>query len=534
MSTKTYSSKMSTKTTKESKPLVSTTMVVESSSTFKDTIKPSNEFMQVFKLTYIFSKVQSKFNKKQIRTIEIKMDKLFHKVINSQDTKFEDIITLAYICEHMCFTYMKSDQTEKLSAAKDYILRCLHLIKDKELHPKIILLTLRAYSQLSVIYHKQRKLESAIETLDKAVDLYLIYIEKHSEYDIPIDYEDIIIKPSEQINGYSKLKALYIFILEISTDIHSNMKSKVSESFMLSRHLLLVDNLDCLQTSEECVQWTEKATIVCNYLVISNRFAEAKNYIKQTCLVQRAIVAKYAENIGKASLSEISMLLQQIITTSKLIILCQMRYGAALLCQSMKRLLRLEKNVDSKTNNSINKELSNSEGRPLRRLLLFYPNAEKYYPNMYNVIPFTYILKYNEAQKEFSYILNMMYILKLHLDFVEDVNFYIRCRLYTSNMYKYMVFYEKDTASQFLLQKRCAEILEEAANFLGDRNNSKLLRHLWLQLTIAYSTLIDMKLEDIEEANLPYLSQKHIALVDEINVLVAKSLIFLRKYMYSK
>ncbi|XP_032662760.1 uncharacterized protein LOC116840310 [Odontomachus brunneus] len=522
---------MSTRTTYKLKCL-SVMEVVESSSNFEDTIKPSDEFLQVFKLTRS-CKDQSNF-KKQMRTIEIKMDKLFLKVINSQDTKFEDIITLAYSCHHLCFAYIKSDQTKKLSAAKDSILRCLHFIKDKEVDPKIILLTLKAYNLLSHIYQKQQKLENAIEALDKAIDLYLIYMEEHSKYDIPIDYEDIIIKPSEQINGYIKLKCLYMHILQTSTDIHLKMKSKANESFMLSRHLLLIEKLNCLLTTEEYVQWIEKATTVCNYLIMGNRFAEAKNYLEKLYFIQKALHAKYFDTLEKGLPSQTSMLLNQSAFTFKLVISCYVRNNITLFYQSVKRLLRLETNQHSEADNSIIKELK-SVGRASRRLLIFYPDMKENFDNTYHATRFAYILKYNEALKQFIDIVRIIYNSKLHLNFVGDVKLCIRCRLYISNAYKYMAFYEKDTATQFLLRKGGAETLEEVANVLGDRNDCKLLRLLWLQLSIAYSTLIDMKLDDIEASYLPYLPQSYFALeIDEINILVAKSSIFLQKYMCSK
>ncbi|XP_032662923.1 uncharacterized protein LOC116840388 isoform X5 [Odontomachus brunneus] len=90
---------MSTETTDESKymsALVPGKGMVEISCSFLDTIKPSDEFVQVFKITYILARDKNKNNTKQIKTIEIKMKKLFHKVINSQDTKLDDVITLAY------------------------------------------------------------------------------------------------------------------------------------------------------------------------------------------------------------------------------------------------------------------------------------------------------------------------------------------------------------------------------------------------------------------------------------------------------
>ncbi|XP_032662921.1 uncharacterized protein LOC116840388 isoform X3 [Odontomachus brunneus] len=520
---------MSTDTTDESKcESVPTTKVVESSCSFEDTVKPSDEFLQVFKLTYTFSKDQSKFNKRQIKTMEIRMKKLFHKVIHLQDTKFEDIITLAYIYQHVSFAYLKLEQTEKLSAAKDFILRCLHLIKDKELDPKIILLTLKAYSHLSHIYYKQHKLENAIEALDKAINFYLVFMEKQSDYDL-IDYEDIIIKPSVELNCYLKMKFLYTFILRTSVDIHTAMGSSINESFILHFHLLLIEDFNYLSISEQYKQWIENAMIICDYLITCNRLAEAKSYINKAIFVQKTVTAKYIDSDGKKPFSETSKLYEQCSATFNLINLYQVKYGVALLRQSVKRLLRLEKDEDYKVNNSTTKNTSKSKKRASQRLLIFAPNEETQYH-----YEMSYISKYCGAQKYFVNMLDMIYKIGLHVDFVKNENLYIQCVLYTSNIYKYMIFYEKDTFNQFLLQRRQVEILEMAENVLSYENNCELVRLLWLQLTIAYSTLIDMKLEDIEAAPPSYMSQKHDILVDEINALVAKGLSLLRDYIYCR
>ncbi|XP_032662911.1 KIF-binding protein-like isoform X2 [Odontomachus brunneus] len=527
---------MSTKTTDESKcesALVPRTGMVESSSNFENTIKPSEEFVEFFKLTYTFSKDPSKFSKKQIKTIEIKMDKLFHKVINSQNTKFENIIALAYICQHICFAYIKLGQTEKLSVAKDSILCSLHLIKDKQLDPKIILLTLKANSHLGHVYYKQQKLGKAIEALDKAVDLYFIYMEEHSEYDIPIDYQDIIIKSVQIKNGYSKLKSIYKHILRTLTDVHTQMGSKTNESFILSRHLLLMEELNSLQTFKEHIQWIEKAMTVCNYLIMCNRFGEAESYIDRTFVVQKKIDIKFNDITGKETLLKELRLYEQCFGTYKLITLCHAKLAVALFRYSVERLLRLEKNEDSKANNSTTKYPSKSKEQPSRRLLIFTQNEKAYFDkNTHrNMYPSMYILNHNKVQKYFITILNVIYKSKLFF-IPSDINTYIPFTLCISNIYKYIAFYEKDTASRFLLQKRRAEILERAVNILGDKNGCKLLRLLWLQLTIAYSTLIDMKVE--EAVPIPYLSERHDTLVDEINVLVENGLIFLRKHMYYK
>ncbi|XP_032662920.1 KIF-binding protein-like isoform X2 [Odontomachus brunneus] len=518
---------MSTETTDESKYMsVPGKGMVEISCSFLDTIKPSDEFVQVFKITYILARDKNKNNTKQIKTIEIKMKKLFHKVINSQDTKLDDVITLAYTYQQVCYAYLMFHREKNLSVAKESILRCLHLIKDIKLSPKIIILTLRAYSQLGSIYQLQQKPENALEMLNKAVDLYLLYIEEHSEYDIPIDYEDIIMElPST--NSYIKLRSIYMFVLRRSIAVHAEMESKPNEKLMRSYHLLLTDEINYLQTTKLYKQWFEKAKRAYDYLIICNRFPEANNYINTMMFVKRTyLYAEYMDSMEKKLPSE--ELYEQDSATLQLITLCLARYGVALLRHSVERLLRLEKDEDSKANNSTTKYSSKSKDR---RLFLFAVNNEVYLDSSTycNITPFTYILNYDKAQRFFYSILNTNSKLVSNL---VNVKLYILLTLHTSNMYKYVAFYEKDTGRRFLLRKRHAEILEEAENMLSYQDGNELLKLLWLQLTIAYSTLIDMKLEDIEAAPPSYMSQKHDTLVDEINALVAKGLSLLRDYIY--
>lgn len=519
--------------------MASTTVVVGSSFSVEDTIKPSDEFVQIFKLAHTFSKDQSKLSKKQIRTTETKMNKLFHKVINSQNTKSDDIIVLAYAYEYVCFAYFKLNTKEKLSVAKDFILHCLHLIKDKELDPKVILLALKAYSHLYFINDKLQKLENTIEILDKALDLYLIYTEEHTSDQIPIDYEDIIIKPLIQIDGYVKLKSLYLHILDSSIKIHTKIGSENNESDMLTRHLILTEEFGYLLENEEYKEWIEKAMTVYDYLIMRNRFAEAKSYLDITTFVQRTFLhEKLSREIKEQGFfSETSKLYKQCLLTFKLINLCQVRYTAALFRQSVKRLLRLEKDGDSKTNNSTTEHPSKAKKQAPRRLLVFVPNKEtdRFDLNIYHAKPVIYVLDYNKAQQSFASILNVIHKSGLYFRFhTDNVKLYVRCILYTSNAYKYMAFYEKNTTSRFLLLKRRTEILEETATILNDKNDCQLVGILRLQLAIAYSTLIDMKLEDIEATPLPYMTPRHDTIVVENNLLLMKGLLFLRKYKYYK
>lgn len=456
--------------------------------------------------------------------MKTKMQKLFHKVIKSKNTKFDDIITLAYNYNYMYNAYLILNRKENLSLAEDFVLHCLQLIKNKELDRKVILLAMKAKGNLAFIYVMQRKIEKAIGIYNKTVLLYFNYLEKASEdyeHNSPLDFEDIIKKSSTQLNGYEKIRRLYLFISDTLIDFYTSLGPTHHLKLILCSYSRLCCDLRNVQTVEEAVQWVTKTMEFCYLLIKYKRFQEVKINITAAMLRLKEEIyssVKY-NNIKKQGFSsEVTELDRQCVAAFDLINLHHIRYNVAFLRRSMERLLQLKTekiDEDSETENSAIKCPTNSKKQTFK--LLF---AKEDSDNCYHFMSIKYVINYNDAYKMFTDVLKMFHGLKPRLHPDNNIKIYMQCILDINNAYKYITFYEKDTTNQFLLLNQRIQFLYDAMSLIHKSNRNQL-RYLRLQLAIAYSDLIDAKLEDTEAIPyLLYIQQRHKII---INVLLARA-----------
>ncbi|XP_032662777.1 uncharacterized protein LOC116840317 isoform X2 [Odontomachus brunneus] len=514
----------------------SETELSESSSSYKN-IKPSDEFLHIFDQSWTYKSNRSTLTNKQAKTMIMTMDKLFNKIINSRKPKLNDTIILAYSYQNMCHAHVQSNEKKELHIAKDFILRCVRLIKDKEVNSKYILIALKAYNHLGYIYYKQNKTEKAISVLDKAVDLYLLYTQAIEEYGVPIDFENII-KPSGNLDGHEKLKKVYIFILESLIDIHTEMVPTNNHSLIICRHLLLIAEFDRLPQTRNYLKWCEKVSTLCECLLKYNRFIEAQNHLTVLLYVKAAYIDEKYKKI-KDRRQEYSLEIAKLDKESNIIKYCineyMVKYLIALLRFSMQRSLRLEKITVSESDNLQSKYSTNSKKQILPKLLLF--QLEKGYPipkeDILTTIP--YITDYNDAYEKFTFALRYIYnwVSYVKSNGNLDTKKFTQFILNVSNAYKYMAFYEQDTASQILLQDNRVNILSIAIRTISSEHLN-VLKYLWLQLAITYSSLINIKFEQLETINPLYTPQKHGTIMFEINNLVKNAVINLDLYLHTE
>ncbi|XP_032662817.1 uncharacterized protein LOC116840334 isoform X3 [Odontomachus brunneus] len=445
---------------------------VESSLSLECTIKPSDEFFHVFELSYVFNMDKGTLTKKQIRIIETNMDKLYNKVTKPGNATLIDIITLAYCYQNLCHYYLKSNQKE-LSLGKNCILRCLNLVKDKELDPKSILIALKGHYQLGFIYFKQKKRGTAVQICNKAIGLYLTY---------------------------------------------THDKEKYAE-------------LNILQVSGEYLLWISSVLKVSNYLVLHDRFAEARSHIITAIYVKKKyfheILGNTKEQIFSSEerkLSELYLELDMVFSISRI------KYGIKLLRRSVERLLRLEKSEEFEIDNLNSGHPTKLEVDISQRLLLFNDiDTEIPFTHINPFLPVKHILHYNDAYKIFTDILRNVSIVRYVLDKSRDLETYGQLILDTCEAYKYMSLYEKDITNRNLLRNVIVDLLSEGVkNQLLKTRAPGTYSSIQLHLAITLSNVINVKLENAATINPMYMPKRYDDIELEIEYLVRIALIHLK------
>ncbi|XP_032662814.1 uncharacterized protein LOC116840333 [Odontomachus brunneus] len=501
--------------------------VPSSSLSLECTIKPSDEFLHVYKLSYTFSTNKSTLSNKEIKTIETKMDKLYNKVTNSKNATLNDIIILAYCYQNLCHGHIKSNRKGELRIGKTYILRCLNLVKGKELDPKSILIALKGHFQLGYIYFTQKKSEKALQTCNKAIELYLTYTDDKEKYGNPINFENIIMKPS--VDNYYLLNIIYKEILELIVvpDINLSYNNMVTYS-----HLLLTAELNMLQESREYLLWIKSALKISNYLILHDRFVEARSHIITAIYVKKKyfheILGNTKEQIFSSEerkLSELYLELDMLFSISRI------KYGIKLLHKSVERLLRLEKGEEFEIDNLNLGHPTELEGDISQKLLLFNDiDTEIAFTHTNPFLPVKYILHYNDAYKIFTNILRNVSIARCFLDKSRDLETYGQLILDTCEAYKYMSLYEKDIINRNLLRNGIVDLLSEDVKnqLLKTRVPAVYCSTIQLQLAITLSNVINVKLENTATINRMYMPKKYGDIELEIRWLVRIALIHLK------
>ncbi|XP_011139249.1 uncharacterized protein LOC105183062 isoform X2 [Harpegnathos saltator] len=344
----------------------------------KDAMNFSKRLLALCKVSYTYVFRETKhFDKKQFKVLESEATELLHKVTNSENTELDDIIILAQIYYNICEIHIESDAKRKQRMVAKNVQHCLTLLTNKELNCKSILLAVNANNILGYIYWRQEKTEEAIQIYDKAVKLYLAYMQKKDEYGTPIDLRHIVTTSCGKECGYTKLSNTYILLLRALVSLHTTTKPTDNEDLITCNHMLLTAEFNKSPEAKDHFEWIKTAMSSCNYFLVHDRFIEAKHYLNIATFVKNNFIEKNCQNDpSKPRLS--SKVLSIWKSTFKLLLIHWAKYGIALLRVTAQRSQRLEKNEDLKTDYTEPQSPAESPERASRKLLLFTEIGEKF------------------------------------------------------------------------------------------------------------------------------------------------------------
>lgn len=88
--------------------------------------------------------------------------------------------------------------------------------------------------------------------------------------------------------------------------------------------------------------------------------------------------------------------------------------------------------------------------------------------------------------------------------------------------YKYLAFFDFDENNQCKLHKRRADLLEDLVNLLNPTYYMAICRELWYELGLAYTSILDIKLDIFERIKIQENPGPHV--LNKINTLCKKSI----------
>ncbi|XP_014475253.1 PREDICTED: protein KBP homolog [Dinoponera quadriceps] len=388
---------------------------------------------------------------KETRAIESKVNRLFQDIIKCKDIRYNDsvILGLAYLLIFWIYDNVIEDQ---LDCTEAYLVRCLELLKGKELDHIVILLVIRVLNHLGSNYLSLKKPKDSIPIFEKALQLYLAYTKGKDEYPVPFNI-------------------LNMFNLEVD---------KSPKNLLEEVYITILEKL--IET---------KSALISEYFLSRNNFTAARNYlIAAEWILDRLYVDRYKESNIQTLLNKKDLIHVKYNDICKKLVRYWARYGLALLRLSVEQLLQSEKKNDSFEVNDSKVESSIEFHEQFNKLTQFVDPKE--YPIYYSIITDKYLTHYSDAEKVYTDVLywlenaNVYYTPDKHkvefISIAQDI----------SKTCKYFACYKQDTGDQIILHLKRIAILENVLEILDKHRDHNICKQIWIELAVIYSTLMDL------------------------------------------
>ncbi|XP_070160097.1 KIF-binding protein-like [Polyergus mexicanus] len=441
----------------------------------------------------------SKKMKKKINAIEVKMNSLFQNVTTSTEIEFDNIIALAVTYYNLGYMYIYKQ--ENCHVGKDYLVRCMELLKGKELHRKAILIAIEVLIELSEVWKKLLQYENCYPSLEKAMELYINYTKEEDEYPHPINVEIIVCGEDKTENPKIFLADLHFITLEKIEELYCVIP-RDKHKFVIYVHDLLTEQVtkgEVPTENEMTLFWAKTSADLCTYFLFHDRFIEAKvhliaaNYMIETyfsLVVMDEDSTEFSENRDNYS--------KILAHTCKLWGI----YGIKLLRSSKERLLQYKSDKFYEANNIKSKSLAKSEEELMVPLLFIdLENEMKKFIIPYNKD--TYISSLIEAKIVFTNILRWFDTAKVYYTVERYFLNHVEIIIGISEAYKYYAYFQRSQNEQIKVVKQHIGVLENAVNTVHSKHNTvrKFLqvKKINFKLAVAYSKLLDMRSEELDE-----------------------------------
>lgn len=469
-----------------------------------ETVNVDDKFLEVLKSSFEVKDLcemnqLTKKKKKKIKKIEAKMDNLFQNVTSSTHTTLDNIIVLAIAYMNMGLMYIVCTEESQLCISKDHFIRCIELLKGKELERKAILTAIRVRLELRCAFNKLKKSKESDLLLDEALELYLKYTKEENKYPDPINIPTILGTEDEE-NFELSLEQLHLMTVDNLVKRY-HVSPANQEKFVIYIHNLLnrqlFDTLELLDI--KCYYWALASIDLTQFFILKHRFTEARHHLAAADYMMERLHKEKLIDAKTRSQSLYTDILIKYQHACATIARYWSFYGITLLSSSKERLCRINNKsckLDPRLESLINSKKESEN-------VLLFTGLEKDLENITSQIPDTYVLNLDEAKIVFVNILRWLDIAKSYFTIEEHFIQHGRTIIDISKAYKYFAYYEQCKLKQIKIYKLQVEILENAVKKLHQHAKTneemEICRHIHFDLGLAYSAFLDVKCDKMHD-----------------------------------
>ncbi|XP_024887042.1 KIF1-binding protein homolog [Temnothorax curvispinosus] len=465
----------------------------------------SPKFLKVlqlsFEVKYMDEDITLTEKRDKIKTIEERMGVLlYHNVIQRDvptDPKFDDIVALATAYYNVGLKYGIYTDTDDLSNAVQCFSRCVDILKEKISDRKAILTSIGALNELYSVHEKMdKKTDSALNTLNRALKIYMTYTQEEN-YPDPICIASFVGIKEEESNPKIILNTLHHTTLQnlrlqyLIRPIDKHLFVHYLNKELNTRLTDIVSNET--KFDEKCLDMALTLFELSRYFLANGRFTEAKSHIAIGDyvifrLTAELLKAEEKERRGKKGKKACYAIAVNAKSWGS--------YGVSLLRFWMEQF---SQNKGNHKSSEIQDLMSTLEIKSEKSNLIFSDLLEKELEGMNIQFTETCILNLADAKSVFIKTLRQFEKAKEHFTPDTDTVTYANIILEISDTYKYLAGFEEQRDNQIKLHKRRVKLLEDAGKkfptIIKDDTELQIYKRIWYEVVTSCSMVMDLMVE---------------------------------------
>ncbi|XP_032675115.1 uncharacterized protein LOC116845961 [Odontomachus brunneus] len=488
----------------------------------KDSVfKISKEFVEIYKLCCSFM-TENEPNEELNKDLSLRMNVLYDTIINGKNTKIDDIVTLADSYLFLSYKFLYGNDQEILEMAEVNIMKCIKLLKGKELDCKCILTAVDAYQHLGIFHSTKFNKQLSLIAYNTAVQLYLTYTKEEEIYSDPynvasyfkktrLDSRDIL----EEKTG-TNIKA--ILLLYANSDTYTATEKEHLDKITSCVHKILKRKLNNLTSSTNYFIWSIVAGSLSEYFVKHHRFTEARDHLA----VASFMLKKFYEYICKKKSKSFFNVYEKCKSpyeghqlASVHVTKYWAKYGIQLLHLSKGKIL--SDNIQ-KCAVCILNSLSLASSEEESNKLLISANMRENLREFTDMITDTYVSSYTGANTIFETIMKFLNEAKTYSAVLGDSDVMsVKIILDISQIYKHFAFYVNTANKLMLYEQRLTTLVTTFETMLHESNVPSW--SIFCETIIAVNDILDEMCKNFEiQSNQKEFSQKCIKEIFEIEI----------------
>ncbi|XP_046663562.1 KIF-binding protein [Homalodisca vitripennis] len=375
-------------------------------------------------------------------------------------------------------------ETEELATGEEHLMNCLACMEDQSMHPKKVLIVLRALNQLGLLWSQRSDGTKSHGYLQQAEQLYNDYTDQVEEQ--PVDVYALFTSPDQtpaQTKGDSPLEKVHTLTLYYLAQVYGTLGNPLKSAVYC--HNTLKRQLE--SKDYDMIEWALNSATLAQFFMEQNAFRQARHHLSAASYV----LDKHDQELQtiECSEEELEAKKERLKHRGADVARCWAKYGIVLLSTSRDRLMEAEEGQSG--------DATPQRLRPPGELsgLQFSLLELSVYEDQ---VTDSFVLTYDDARTVFLNCQQWLGQAKLYYTLDDHASDHVRIIQDYSELYRNLVFFEDDEERQCKMHKRRVDLLEGVVKELNPTYFLTTCQELWFELGETYTAMVDIKLSKLE------------------------------------